>query len=104
MAANAAGHAEHFVARSKTRHAGPHGFDRAGKVDAENRRQLLFGMVRRPGMDFYIERVHAARGDANQNLTLARRRAGDCGETERPAMRLEKRRLHCGMFDHRNHS
>jgi hypothetical protein len=38
MAANAAGHAKYLIAWTKARDAGPDAVNRAGKVDAENRR------------------------------------------------------------------
>ena len=76
--ADAAGHAEHLIAGPEARHVRPHRLDRAGKVDAENGGQRMLRVGRVASVDFRIERVHSAGGYADQDLIVARHRAGDC--------------------------
>ena len=60
QAADAAGHAEHFVARLESGHARARGLNDAGDINAEDRRQRLLGMRRTAGADLGIQRIDAS--------------------------------------------
>jgi len=63
--------------------------EQKSEVDPKNGRQRVPRVVRRARMDFYIKGVHAARRNLNQDLATAGSGAGNRGETERHAVRLE---------------
>ncbi len=104
MAADAAGHAEHLVAGPEARDAGPERLDRAGRVDAEDGREGVPSVFGGTCVDLRVERVHAAGGNADQDLAWRWRWPGDGHHPERFAVGVEHGGLHGWKAGHRGSS